>query len=794
MSRRLAPYLLLALLGVAFFADLVLHPTHVLYSGKSDLLAMHLPMKRFLVRSWHETGELPLWNPYSFAGMPFVHDVQAALFYPLHGPLLLLPEEDVGAAVSWLVVLHVVVAGWCMYFYAGSQGLGTSARLVAAVGWMFAGKGLLHVLAAGHTIVTPLAWLPLALFFLEEAVRRGSFARATWAGVVYALVVLGTHPQVTFYAGLFLGLWTLAPALEAAGNLGTVRALGRWLACGAWAALVAAALSAVQLWPALESTPEATRSAGVTSAEVLRGVVPALLRLVGPSLTEPRWEFQANFGFLWVAAAGLAPFLRRGRVRFQAFVLVLLLLFSVGGAALVQGLPGFRLFQLPSRMLLLAAFPVALLAGVTTQALLDLPATAAQARRRAARIAIGFFLAGLALAAVPLLLLLGEGGRPQFHPYWPTFLVTAPLFLALLALPAASRLWVGLWLLALTVDAAALVRPYVAVRPEAEVYAVPECVRALAARRAEDESSPWRVLDRGLPNFPSTGPLGVSLPPLGDVALEPVLGYNTFDVRRAKEYLQYVSGLDESVRPRQSVVGYPIVEPMLIENKALLDLLGVRYLLVPDDPARRPVLPKGHAGAGEPGKHPGWKPLDVGCVSTPVYSFLAGGMAEPGPHTVYENTEVFPRAFVVPSAAALPERGVLKALAAADLRKTVFLEGAPSPPEAGTGSFRPARVVERRPNRVAVEVDDGPAGWLVLADVWYPGWVCDVDGRAAPLYRADSLFRAAPLDAGAHRVVFTFAPTSYTRGRLVSGAALAGVFALSLLTALRRVRRSSRET
>jgi len=84
---RLRPYLFLTVLGLLFFGDLVLHPTQVLYADHSDLLAMHLPMKRFLVRSWQQTGELPLWNPYSLAGMPFVHDVQVAAFYPLHGPL-----------------------------------------------------------------------------------------------------------------------------------------------------------------------------------------------------------------------------------------------------------------------------------------------------------------------------------------------------------------------------------------------------------------------------------------------------------------------------------------------------------------------------------------------------------------------------------------------------------------------------------------------------------------------------------------------------------------------------------
>ena len=123
MFSPLKPYTLLTLAGLLFFFNLVLHPTRVLYSDHSDLLAMHLPMKRFLVRSWQETGEVPLWSPYSFGGMPFIHDVQVAAFYPLHLPLYLLPEERVGCAMSWLVVLHVLAAGWCMFAYARQRGL-----------------------------------------------------------------------------------------------------------------------------------------------------------------------------------------------------------------------------------------------------------------------------------------------------------------------------------------------------------------------------------------------------------------------------------------------------------------------------------------------------------------------------------------------------------------------------------------------------------------------------------------------------------------------------------------------
>ena len=63
MLKRLLPPLALVGLGLLFFADLVAHPTRVLYSDHSDILAQHIPAKRFLVGSWQQTGEVKCqWN------------------------------------------------------------------------------------------------------------------------------------------------------------------------------------------------------------------------------------------------------------------------------------------------------------------------------------------------------------------------------------------------------------------------------------------------------------------------------------------------------------------------------------------------------------------------------------------------------------------------------------------------------------------------------------------------------------------------------------------------------------
>jgi hypothetical protein len=74
---------------------------------------------------------------------------------------------------------------------------------------------------------------------------------------------------------------------------------------------------------------------------------------------------------------------------------------------------------------------------------------------------------------------------------------------------------------------------------------------------------------------------------------------------------------------------------------------------------------------------------------------------------------------------------------------------------------------------VTVDVRSTRDGVLVLADAYARGWHAAIDGRTAPLARADAAFRAVPVGPGAHTVRFTYRPQTFSVGVAVSALACA---------------------
>jgi len=62
--------------------------------------------------------------------------------------------------------------------------------------------------------------------------------------------------------------------------------------------------------------------------------------------------------------------------------------------------------------------------------------------------------------------------------------------------------------------------------------------------------------------------------------------------------------------------------------------------------------------------------------------------------------------------------------------------------------------------------------YLLQREAWYPGWRARVDGREAPVVRANILFRAVLLEPGVHDVEVFFDSQSFARGVVLTIAGL----------------------
>ncbi len=164
--------------------------------------------------------------------------------------------------------------------------------------------------------------------------------------------------------------------------------------------------------------------------------------------------------------------------------------------------------------------------------------------------------------------------------------------------------------------------------------------------------------------------------------------------------------------------------------------------------------------------------------------------------TVLENTQAFPRAFLVRESvlAANPGQALnLLVNGPVDPARTVVLEEPVSlsqlPPGVPAG-LDAVTVTGYSPERVDLRVQLDQPAFLVLADSWYPGWQAFVDGRPVEILRANYLYRALALPPGDHRVTFAYQPRPLAAGALLSLVAL--VPALTLIAwAIRERRRAA---
>ncbi|MBI2865621.1 MAG: oligosaccharide flippase family protein [Chloroflexi bacterium] len=764
-----------------------------------DMILQNYQWKTFAKESLL-SGNLPLWNPYVFAGMPFLAAGQYAVLYPLGVMFYLLP---VAQAYGWFMALHVFLAGLFTYIYLRVIGANRFGSMVGGVAFMFC--NLLIVSFIWPMVVSTVIWLPLLLAVAEIVLRRferdprpwrSAFPYLLLGSMILGLHFLAGHFEFSFFVLFTLLFYVLARLLAILiRSRSPLSVLRPSLALGAMF-LVGVALAAVQLIPFYDLVGQNYRSGNSSYDQVIGYALPKkqILGFVMPDFfgnpthhkyfdvvdgrtkpvtkatdfagnptTFPRWsvknyvEAASYIGILPLLLACLAPFLRRDRYTVTFSVLAifsLLLAFGTPLFRLIWLIPGIEQSHSPFRWVFPYLVGVSVLAGLGASAL-----TSGRYRITPARLAgIAACLAGFAILAALVLsrvfvqqtLALADGvlHRSQLLP------VAFDSGQMLYSYTARNLGMFGLFLAAggLAVAYAAGWRRKMGGKPLPRLFYV-GTLGALAIDLFVPSYGFNSTTDPKLLDFvpPSLAKLRAD----GDIFRITSFGYEDTmkPVSNMMVGLQDTRGYD-SIIPKQytnlwrlmeepgsllySMIN-KVAEPASLESP-ILDLLNVKYVLT----TRNIGLPN----------------------YTEVYR---------GEINVYRNDDYLPRSFLVGRATFVDgEAAALARMGRRDFdpRREVIITVDGNGQESGTGGsatlLPTPRITSYQPNRVSIIASASEPSYLVLSDSFFAGWRATVDGKDTPVLRADAVFRAIKLEPGEHEVVFRYSPDSVKLGAYLS--------------------------
>ncbi|MGA2617083.1 MAG: hypothetical protein ABSF26_05680 [Thermoguttaceae bacterium] len=197
-----------------------------------------------------QAGRIPLWNPYQFAGAPFL--------FPKFSPIWLLGTAfSSPVVVAWMQMMVALIAGTGAYIFC-RRVLQVSFWPATIVAWCYPLTGF-FVLWQGYPIAQSILWFPWLLLAIDRTIRQAS----RWSGVLLAaatcLVLITGQLDVVGQHLLASGLFAIWCYFDAYGK--------RWLsrrAVGAAASVVAGwslgvLLAAPHLLPILEYTRTGSR-------------------------------------------------------------------------------------------------------------------------------------------------------------------------------------------------------------------------------------------------------------------------------------------------------------------------------------------------------------------------------------------------------------------------------------------------------------------------------------------------------------------------------------------------------
>jgi hypothetical protein len=723
-----------------------------------DIINLHYYAHEF-TRESLLNGVIPKWNPYEYCGMPFAADPGNCVFYPFNKLFLFIPTSQ---AISLIFVGHIFFAGLGMLLFVRTLGMKRGGDLLAAISFMLSGYFLDRIVAGQEFMVTSSAYLPWLFVCYELASQRRNVLWSLLGGALFGLQLLAGSGQPALYSGLFLGAYMLIKNVTGRDRdrlISLVRDSCYLLMMG----IAGAAFAAIQIIPAAELAHQSIRTNAAMDFVLSLSFPPKnLVHLLFPYLdigsATTNWESSCYFGIFPLTLA-LAVAVKPGNKRVWPIMAVGMVAAAIMMARynplfplMVKVVPLLKFFRIHARAEVGFVFAMVILAAIGWERCIeDRNAYSKGMRFRALGVAIVFLLVAGAVVTAFLQRRIGiHYPLPFPGERVGEFIDAGKEVLSLrhahLLAPLLSIIISFLFSLCL------FRRPHKYFSAVVLVFVITDLFMANFGRI---RMVPTRYLTREdnliefIKSAQSSGYFRVWLPDdmlFGSRAkyfkVFDVNGFNPLSLSYFETYLKELTSLD-AVRSQ-------------------LDLKMNRVLFSRKEPLSNNLLNV---------KYFAYEPLAA------QYPILIG------------TDNFFPRArFVQNYVVGPPEEFEQFHF---DPMKTVFLHDAPPSwirdqeknMEGGTAS-----IASYSNDEIVLSVEAPTNGFVVLSEIYYPGWHAEVDGVPAQILKGDFLLRVIPVPKGTHKARIYFGPMSLRIGAFITFFAVfaAGAMTLAVLNSRRR--------
>jgi O-antigen/teichoic acid export membrane protein len=254
----------------------------------ADLILENYPWKRFIVEALRNR-QLPLWDPFIFAGHPFLANGQHSALYPLSLLFYALPLWRAYGVFAWL---QLGLAGGFSYLFARVLGIRQLGGLISGITFQF--SGFMVVSVVHPMVIAGASWLPFVLAMVELIIQQRPALGERPASLPWVLLgavglgcqMLAGHAEnayfvflvTTLYAVWRLGGKGLARRSSVVGGASR-KPYGPVLRAGLWLVVMVSlglGLGAVQFLPLYEVVSTSFRGGeeAATLQQVLRWAYP----------------------------------------------------------------------------------------------------------------------------------------------------------------------------------------------------------------------------------------------------------------------------------------------------------------------------------------------------------------------------------------------------------------------------------------------------------------------------------------------------------------------------------------